>query len=131
MLELLLIAQIVTGDHYCYMETPTGAVVNLAALCGVGNASAQPSSQGFLREMGQLVRVTVPGLENRLGPDRWGAEELGQDYCRRLRAGETEEDYLAQSAQLMIDSVLPEELAAITAAITEVAPQYFCSEFAR
>lgn len=131
MLELLLIAQIATGDHYCFMETPTGAVVNLAAMCGVGNAPTQPSSQGFLREMGQLVRVTVPGLENRLGPDDWKAEELGRDYCRRLRSGETEEDYLAQSAQLMRDSLLPDELAAVTVAITDVAPQYFCPEFAR
>lgn len=78
MIELLLIAQIATGDHYCYMETPTGAVVNLAALCGVGNTSVHPSSQGFLRELGQLVRVTVPGLENRLGPDMWGAKNWGK-----------------------------------------------------
>jgi hypothetical protein len=131
MLELLLIAQIATGDHYCFMETPTGAVVNLAALCGVSTAPSQPSTQGFEREVGQLVRVTVPGLENRLGPDGWGVEELGQDYCRRRRAGVSEDDYLNLSARLMRDSVLPDELAAITVAITDVAPRYFCPEFAR
>lgn len=133
MLELLLIAQIATGDHYCFMETPMGQIVNLAALCGVGRGPSTSTaiSQGFIREMGQLVRVTVPGLETRLGPDAWDVEALGKDYCRRLRAGESEADYLDLSADVMNDSALPDEVAAITVAITDVAPQYFCPEFAR
>jgi len=115
------------------METPTGQIVNLGAMCGVGRGPSTSTaiSQGFIREMGQLVRVTVPGLETRLGPDAWDVEALGKDYCRRLRAGESEADYLDLSADVMNDSALPDEVAAITVAIIDVAPQYFCPEFAR
>ncbi len=46
MLELLLIAQIATDNHYCYMETAQGQTVNLNALCGVSNSPNRESSQG-------------------------------------------------------------------------------------
>lgn len=132
MFELLLISQIFTADYFCYMVDANGQIINLEALCrGEEPASTVAAPrQGFMQDVASIVSITSPGAETRLGPDGWGVEELGQNYCDRRAAGDSKGDYYADVARLMLDSPIPDEYEAVITAVVQFAPEYYCPQFA-
>ena len=129
MIELLLIAQIATGDHYCYIETPTGAVVNLAEMCGVVRQQATATTA-----TAQYERQTLSAIEDQ-GWDgtTWQVVALGERYCEQLRGGMTRDEIAAEQVDITIGNygTLDDEPVTVMAAVATYAHEYLCPEFAR
>jgi hypothetical protein len=127
MIELLLIAQIATGDHYCYMETPTGAVVNLAEMCGVVRQQATVATA-----TAQYERQTLSAIEDQ-GWDgtTWQVVALGKRYCEQLRGGMTRDEIASEQVDITIGNYgyLDDEPVTVMAAVATYAPEYLCPEF--
>ena len=127
MLELLLIAQISTGDHYCFMETPTGAVVNLAAMCGVGRRQPTTGTATSRYEQRTLATIEAQGWDG----STWRVVALGERYCEQLRSGMTRDEIAARYAEITIENYgyLDDEPVTVLAAVATYAPEYLCPEF--
>lgn len=125
MLELLLIAQIATGDHYCFMETPTGAVVNLAALCGVGARSATATASQY--EQRTLRTIKAQGWDG----ETWPVVALGERYCDQLRSGMTRDEITEEQVEITLGThgYVDDEFVTVMAAVATYAPEYLCPEF--
>jgi hypothetical protein len=127
MFELLLIAQIATGDHYCFMETPTGTVVNLNAMCGVGRRPAAVAASASQYERQTLRAIAAQGWDG----STWEVVALGERYCEQLQAGMTRDEIAAWQAGVTIRNYgyLDDEPVTVLAAVATYAPQYLCPEF--
>ena len=126
MLELLLIAQISTGDHYCFMETPTGAVINLDSMCGVGRR--QPAGTSTAQyEQRTLRAIEAQGWDG----STWQVVALGERYCEQLRSGMTRDEITAEQVDITIGNygALDDEPVTVMAAVATYAPEYLCPEF--
>ena len=126
MLELLLIAQIATGDHYCFMETPTGQIVNLGAMCGVGRGPSTSTATS------QYEQRTLRAIEDQ-GWDgsTWEVVALGERYCEQLQSGMTRDEIAAEQVDITIGNYgfLDDEPVTVMAAVATYAPQYLCPDF--
>lgn len=126
MLELLLIAQIATGDHYCYMETATGQVVNLNALCGVSPRQQLEDARAQY-EQRTLRTINEQGWDG----SSWEVVALGERYCQQLQAGMSRDEIAAEQVDITIENYgyLDDEPVTVLAAVATYAPQYLCPEF--
>jgi len=126
MLELLLIAQIATDNHYCYMETAQGQTVNLNALCGVARQQDAETARA------QYERQTLRTIEEQ-GWDgtTWEVLALGDRYCQQLRDGMSRDEIAAEQVDITIENYgyLDDEPVTVLAAVATYAPQYLCPEF--
>jgi hypothetical protein len=127
MLELLLIAQIATGDHYCFMETPTGAVVSLAELCGVGQRQTTAGMATSQYEQRTLAAIEAQGWDG----STWQVVDLGEIYCEQLKLGLTRDEIAARQVDITIENYgyLDDEPVTVMAAVATYAPEYLCPEF--
>ena len=126
MFELLLLAQISTGDYYCFMETPTGQIVNLNAMCGVGRG--QPTGTAASQyEQRTLRAIEAQGWDG----STWEVVALGKRYCEQLQAGMTRDEIAAEQVAITIGNYgyLDDEPVTVMAAVATYAPQYLCPEF--
>jgi hypothetical protein len=128
MFELLLLAQISTGDYYCFMETPTGQIVNLNAMCGVGRG--QPTGTAASQYERQTLRaIEAQGWDG----SNWEVVALGERYCNQLRNGMTRDEIASEQVDITIGNYgfLDDEPVTVMAAVATYAPQYLCPELAR
>lgn len=128
MFELLLLAQISTGDYYCFMETPTGQIVNLNAMCGVGRGQSTGTTTSQY-EQRTLRAIEAQGWDG----STWEVVALGERYCEQLQAGMTRDEIAAEQVAITIGNYgyLDDEPVTVMAAVATYAPRYLCPEFAR
>lgn len=127
MLELLLIAQIATGDYYCFMETPSGDVINLSSMCGVGRRQSPAATATAQYERRTLAAIEAQGWDG----STWQVVALGERYCEQLRQGMTRDEIAAEQVRITINNygALDDEPVTVLAAVATYAPVYLCPKF--
>jgi hypothetical protein len=111
---------------YCYMETPTGQVVNLQHLCGATQDAIRVDARAQYESV-VLSTIADQGWDGR----EWEVLALGDRYCDQRQAGLSPDEIAAAQADVLLDvrGYLDDEPVTVLAAVATYAPEYLCPEF--